>query len=398
MARRASATATRRRGRAWTALAYMVALVPLAPAILVNVDTAHAGSLGWAFAAGLSIAMGAVFFECSLVAKGLFQRLGFLMLSVIIVLGNVQNAMINASATSDHRSDHRRNAIQSAQKASSQRSHWSQGRNEQAKVAGETPVAAIEAEIEAATLKESNRWRATDQCDPIKTTARDSRAFCASIAELKAKLAAAKVRDDLDKKIAALDAKREDMDDVPTVVDPFVENVMRILVVVGVVDTPELRSIISASKDWIKAILLEMMAVFGPSAILMLLLRREVEEPVAAVEKVQKAPSPPTQKPVQPVAEVEVDPSILAADDPLHAFIASELDEQVGATMPAGEVWMLWQAYCAENDMPIGTQRAFGSKLKKVIAWEANNNRPRYLNVRRKAKVKADLRVVASNG
>lgn len=386
-----------------TFLAYVVAAVPLVPAIIVNVDTAHAGSQGWAIAAGLSIVMGAVFFECSLVVKGFFRSAGFLLLSVAIVLGNVQNAMINASATSDHRSDHRRNAIKSAQKASSQRSQWSQGRNEQAKVAGETPVAAIEAEIEATTLKDSHRWRATDQCDPIKTTARDSKAFCASIAELKAKLAAAKVRDELDRKIAELDAKRENVDDVPAVVDPFVENVMRILAVVGVTDTQELRAIISASKDWIKAILLEMMAVFGPSAILMLLLRREVDTPVP-VERIEKAqrPSPlptPRLEASSPAPAALDDQGTLASDDPLHGFIASEMDECVGATMPAGEAWMLWQAYCAENELPIGTQRAFGSKLKKVIAWEPNNNRPRYLNVRRKVKAKAEhsLRVVASN-
>jgi integrase len=34
--------------------------------------------------------MGAVFFECSLFAKGLFRSAGFLALSVLIVLGNVQ--------------------------------------------------------------------------------------------------------------------------------------------------------------------------------------------------------------------------------------------------------------------------------------------------------------------
>jgi hypothetical protein len=59
----------------------------------------------------------------------------------------------------------------------------------------------------------------------------------------------------------------------------------------------------------------------------------------------------------------------------------------------------LWQSFCTERGIEIGTQKAFGSKLKRIIAWDPNNNRPRYLNVRGKGKSRPEqtLRVVASN-
>lgn len=408
MARRAPTTATKGLRRAWTFLAYLVACLPLIPAIRVNIDAAHSGSDAWAWAAAGSIVMGAVFFEASLLVRGFFRSAGLMLLSVAIVLVNLQNAMNNASATSDHRSDHRRTAIQAAQNLSSQRSQWSQGRSEQAKVAGETAVAAIQAEIDSTIASDAGRWRATDECSPLRISAGQSKAFCSAIADMKAKLAAAQKRDELDAKIAALDA-RGAVADVPAVVDPYVENVVMLLSFAGVVDTPVLRRIIAASKDWTRSLALELMAVFGPSAILIIMLSsRRRDEPEPEVEKPAKAakalpPAPVHATPAAP-APAQPDAEALPSDDPIHAFIASQLEECVGEHIRAGDLWAMGQDWYRERDLSIGSQRSFGLKLKAAgLAWEPNNNRPRYLNVRRKAPAKAEqpapsLRVVAGTG
>lgn len=397
MARRAPATATKLRGKVWAFVAYTVAFLPLVPAIMVNVDQAHAGNGGWVWAAAGSIILGAVFFEASLIVSGFWRRAGFTFLALAIVVANVQNAMNSASATSDHRSDHRRNIIAASQKASSQRSQWSQGRAEMVATAGEKPAASIQAEIDSTIAGDATRWRATEECSPLKISAGDSKRFCANIADLKAKHAAALRRDDLDAKIADLDAKGGD--ETPAVIDPYVENIVLILTLAGAKDSADMRRLISASKDWIRALTLELMAVFGPSAILIIMLSghrpAHVEQPV---ERPAKPVKGRIEDRPEPSAPISADNDALASTDPVHAFIASQLEECVGEYMKAGDMWAMAQKWYGDKGMPIGSQRAFGLRLKAAgLAWESNNNRPRYLNVRRKSEAAPTLRVVASN-
>jgi hypothetical protein len=52
-----------------------------------------------------------------------------------------------------------------------------------------------------------------------------------------------------------------------------------------------------------------------------------------------------------------------------------------GEVLRAGAVWMAWQAWCARERLDPGTQKKFGSWMKKRFEHERNSNRPRYVNV-----------------
>lgn len=401
MARTTKPSATKRRPSFGRMVAYTVAACAMIPAIVVNVDASGSAGAGWtAYAAG-SIILAAGAIEAARLVGRFWAGLALWLFAAFAIIQNVNNAMENAAHKSDHRSDHRRGAIIAAENASSQRSQWSQGRKEQAEIAGEAAVASIEADIQRTIAKDAKRWTATSECDPLKTTAKDSMAFCSEIAELKRKLGAAKKRDELDARIVALDASQVAAGRAPTSADPYVDNVAAILEAFGVKLTKDGRDRIGATRNLMKSLGLELMATFGPTIILIIFEkagtpRREIEIPSEKPKATAPAPHNETQKEAAPSVAAQ-EPQALAAEDPIHAFVAARIDRHEGATMPAGEPWRLWLEYCTEKGIPAGSQKAFGGKLKQLIAWEQNNNRPRYLNIRAKPAAPA-LRVVASNG
>jgi hypothetical protein len=400
---RASATATVRDRPFWTIVAHIVAAAPLTPAILVNLDNASGNSLGWLMCA-IGIVIGsAVFIEAGKLQMRESQwpmGILFVFLGLVLLALNMQNALVNASATSDRRSDDRGKIIADGRKASSQRSQWVNDRTEQSQIAGATAPSAFEAQMQQLISSESRRWQQTDQCDPLKTTAGASREFCSAVAALRQKKAAAEKRDELDAKIAKLD---EETADAPAVssVDPFADTVAEFLTLFDVNLDERKKSIISRSKDWGKTLGLELLATFGPSALLCILLpgasrRREEPEakPVAPKPEPKRALTP-APAPVASVVPVEAAPAI-EGDDPVHLFIAECLEQCAGSTMPANEPWVLWLEWANRKGVPVGTQKGFGMKLKRTFAHDRNNNRPRYLNCR--AKTAPAIRLAVSNG
>lgn len=254
-------------------------------------------------------------------------------------------------------------------------------------------MAAYEADIQAKVSADARRWKATNECDPQHTTAGPSMAFCSEIATLRAKLAEARRRDELDAKIAAIDATAGETE-VVTSVDPFADNIADFLAVFGLKLSDETKHALAAQKDVTRSLSLEILAMFGPSAWLLLI------NAMLAPRQTPVAPAPATparrEKPVSvapaPVAAMD-DTPLVPMDDPFHAFVAERLEDANGAVMKAGDPWQMWLRWCVDNKHEPGSQKAFGGKMKSRFAWEPNNNRPRYLNVR--AKVPA-LRLVST--
>jgi hypothetical protein len=312
---------------------------------------------------------------------------------------NLQNALGNASHLSDHNSDGRKAEQDAAKLRKSQRLQWSQRRKEQAEIAGERTPASLRAEIEQRKSIDAARWRSTGECDPLKITAGASREFCAAIASLQAKYGAALERDKLDAEIAKLDAASLAAGAPPASLDPFADTVAQAVALFGGSVSDAGKLVITASKDWIKAIVIELMATFGPSAVLALCrpsarredLPAETPRPTSAQAKGtgNKGVAADAAAPPPP-------PSPLPLADPLHGFIALKLERCEGAILPAGAMWTLWRGYCSDAGLAEGTQRAFGLKMKQWFAWERNSNRPRYLNVRAKGEA-AGLRLAVNN-
>ncbi len=352
----------------------------------------------------------------------LAMALFMLLMGLFCVVQNLQNALGNAAHFSGGQSDHRKGEQATAQLRQSQLKQLTTRRAEQAKVAGEEAPASITAELERVKAADSRRWQSTAECDPAKITAGESKAFCANIASLKAKMAAATERDALDGKIAAISTKLEDAGTPPASVDPFADNVALAASVVGIEMSAHAKEVASSLKDLIKAIVLELMAAFGPSAILALLrpAQRSHSEPKSEEAPQQKTASPARErapatiaavativrKSSAPVAQTEMvaatpaenDAPMVAATvaaDPVAAFLATKLEARSGEHMPAGEVWRLYCEFCEAKGIETGTQKAFGGRAKSLLGWENNGNRPRYLNVRKRES--SALRLAVSN-
>lgn len=397
-------TATMKAGAIVAIVARIVALAWLVPALMVNVDWSGETPLSWNLAAAGSILCAALFIEGARLARSWTLSPTFLVAALFLVLVNVQVAFEHATHRSDDRSDHRKSAIIAAEKASSQRSQWSQSRTEAAMVAGERTPDSYEADIQARILRDAKRWQATKECDPLHTTAGASMTFCSEVAELRSKKAAAEKRDELDAKIAELDAKTEGAE-IVTSADPFADGFASFMMMFGVKLSDDVKHAISVNKDVMRAVALELIAALGPSAWLLMV------NGLVSGQSPAPAPAPAAGRPAGPAARPErqpepkptasaagppVAPPPVPVEDPFHAFVAERLEDANGITTKANVPWAAWQEWCRENGHEIGSQKTFGGKMKTRFAHDQNNNRPVYLNVRVKPAAPA-LRVVASN-
>lgn len=373
-------------------VAGMVAPVWLVPALVINVDWAAGLLSPWNLAAAGSILASALFIEAARHSRSWVMGSMFVVASLFLAGVNVQVAFEHAASKSDRRSDDRRSAMKTAQDQSSQRSQWSQGRSEAATIAGETPAGKYEADIQQLISRNSDRWQATGECGPMRITAEQSKAFCASVAELRGRADAARRRDALDTKInAAVD--RAGGVEVPTTADPYADNVAAFLGIFGMKFDDDGKRALSASKDLLRSAGLEIIAAFAPTGWLLMvgafMSGSSRPRPTEA-----KAERPPRAAPVATPRPVERETPV-DMDDPFHAFIAEKMEDATGTRLPAGEPWQCWLVYCADKRLDAGSQKVFGVKMKARFAWESNNNRPRYLNV--KIKSEPAIRLAVSN-
>ena len=409
MAAAAKDKATNRQNGLATIFKLMVAALPLYPAIQINLDAAQGQGATWATVAIGFVIFGAVCIENTvhslrerqLASAALWGFLGAGFLAL-----NVMNALANAASHSDHSRDEKRSQIQSAATISSQRSQWSHGRDEQAKIAGEATPDSIEAELQAAIAADANRWRASEKCNPDLIGQPLTRIFCEDIHKLEAKKAAALKRDELDAKIAKLDEKTEGgKSEAPSTVDSFADAMADAIGAFGYKVDERGKLLITRVRDWGKALGVELLAGFGPSGLLLLLLRAG-SHPGKAQQPQPKSEAPTRQKleekPIKPVQLAPLPEAALtqlpaaAIGDPTHSFIARRLERFEGGMVAAGELWSLWREDCEQLGIAPGTQQAFGRNMKKWFAHEKNSGRPRYLNVRAKVE-HATLRLAVNN-
>lgn len=367
-----------------TLATYVVATLPVIPALLINIEQAQGKSRAWmSFAiAGVLLAPAAV--EAASRANG-GRRLLCVMVALLLTLGNVLNAVTNATNHSDHKSDHRRAIIAGASDREKAGRRLSLRRDAQVKIAGEVPPATIEAEIGALTAAHSGRWNATEQCSATKITAEQSRTFCADVSQLRARFAAARERDKIDGELSALGVSAKAAEPTPDVVDPYAESVAALFGAAGIEVGPDGKRAITASRDWTWAVLIEVTAALGPMILLWLASGHGRREPAPrAAKATHEVSEPPERAAPNPI------------DDPVYAFIATAFERKRGLNMRADEPWQLWLAHCAETGAKAGSQRAFGMAMKACFQWERNHNRPRYLNVTaRKSVVGGSLSAVA---
>lgn len=369
-------------------LQFLIAALPLYPAVQINLDAAQGQGSTWAVVGVSFVVFCAVCIENAAHSTRDRQRLGAILWGLLgtgFLALNIMNALGNVAAHSDHSRDHSRAAMVMAADLAAQRSQLSARRLEQAKVAGEATPESIEAEAKALKAREARLWSASYQCDPQWITKDATKTFCAEVATLEAKKAAAVKRDQIDAQLAKLEDKAESKGEAPSSVDSFADAMAAGLAAFGYEVDEKGKLAITRARDWGKAIGVELLAGFGPSGLLLLLGRAGGNASRAETKKVV----PRAKAPAAALRADEAAPALHG--DPMHSFIMRRLERQEGATVAAGEVWRLWQLDCEERGLEAGTQKAFGQNLKKSFAHEKKNNRPRYLDVRIKREQPAQL-------
>jgi hypothetical protein len=369
---------------------------PLVPAVWINLDAARSQGNTWAAFAMASVVFGAVCVENAIECRGVVKRTLFVFLATFFLGLNIFNALGNAAAHSEDSRDLRTAQIRAFAAFEQQRSQWSQARKAQAGVAGDATPESIEAEIQAAKARDALRWQSTGNCNPEKITAGPSRAFCANLAQLAAKKAAALRRDELDGKIVELDAKLG-AGAPPESADPFAANVARMLGLLGYTVTDDGKVLIASLRDWGKAAGVELLAGFGPSALLLILWRITGPRPSAPMLK-RKAPTPAKEKNSLPELETAPQQPAIAAldsDAEIAAFITRYLEFCPGEHIAAGQLFQMWKQECSEHGREAGSQKSFAARVKRRVRHERNNGRPRYIGVRFKTADAPRLRVVS---
>jgi hypothetical protein len=375
--------------------------LPMIPAVRINLDASQGQGAAWtSFAIG-SIVFAAVCVEIAIAAveNGRYLRCcTYAALSLLFLTLNIANAIGNAAAHSDHSREDRSSQIEKKQRVARMREQSSQACKAQFDIAGDTTPESIEAELQAKKAADARRWNATGGCDIAKISAGPTREFCAEVARLEAKLAAAKKRDELDAKITELN--KQDEGAVPLSIDPFADNIGRFLAMLGYAPGSEGKVLITAARDWGKAVGVELLAAFGPAALLILLAevetKRHAESPAPKPQKAKQVAPREAAMPAQPAPAAPESTPVTGDDPEMLAFIARRLERCEGAIMKAGELFELWQEDCAGNGIAPGSQKSFSVRLRRFFEHDANNGRPRYRNVQRKTAQPA-IRMVVSN-
>jgi hypothetical protein len=373
-------------------IALSMAALCLLPALLVNVDWSPSTPLAWKVAPAALILGSALFIQAAYHARSFTLSSFFATFALLLMTCNVLSAFNNATHRTGDRSDHRRGLIEAAHQAEQQRSQQSHARAEAVKLAGETPVAAIQADIEQAISANARRWQATGECDPLKTTAAASMTFCARLAALRKQLGAAVQRDRIDAQLAHLPPSTE-LTAPPASADPYSENLAGFLGAFGVRMSDSGKQLISTQRDILLALCLELLATFGPTAALLIFSGKEVP----ADRLRAKAVTRPTA--VADIEDIGICANLKEGDiepfDPYEGFISSRFEPFEGASIRAGEAWELWLQWCSEQVVSPGTQKRFGARMKMDFMHDKTNNRPRYLGVRQKRGAPA-LKVVTA--
>lgn len=377
MSRRRVRHATDRMAMVAVVIARLSALVWLTPALLVNLDWSADASMPWNAAAAGSILASALFVEAAMRARSRGASFLFGAGAALLVAANLQVAFDNATHMSTTRSDHRDGQIQAVHRASSQRLQWSQERDAAVQVAGLVPTAAIRANIDRTISQNVKRWRSTNFCDPGAITAEMSIAFCAAVAKLRGQLAAAESRDQLGARIRELDRTAATAA-APTTRDPFADQAAAVLRSFGVVLPVGGKTALSAIRDFVRSLALELMAALGPSAWLLVVSWQSRLEAVHGSMRFLDQQLPSIR-----VSEVTDNGRALRPEpnQPFGKFIQDQLEPKEGGLLSAGAVWMAWQAWCAKEGIDPGSQKKFGSSMKRRFKHERNNNRPRYLDI-----------------
>lgn len=369
----------------WRAAAW----VATGPAVYVNIE---AMPMPWT-----PFAIGSVIFAAVFVFLAWEKRsFWYGALSAVFISINLATALGNVATISADTIDGRNSIVQRREAINARRADLNKRRKVQTEIAGEEAAQTIESNLQGIIASDATRWKASEHCNPDKMAQAETRAFCNSLAELQGKKAAATERDKIDAKLSEID--KETIFGGPSATDPYAESLARFLTVFGWKFDDEGKILLSASKDWGKAIGLEAMAAFGPMGLTalfqILLLTSSLSAPARAEEREHIEADTPPAAPMLPPSGPKprkpklVEPSTTALAlstidavqaqerartmltrpvGPVEAFYADWTKPSVGAEHAAADFRHAYLAWCrAKGFEPVGT-RTFRDESNRFV-------------------------------
>ena len=371
-------------GRAKILAGYILAAMPMVPALIVNPDWMGHTALGWKLAAVGGIVVAAIFVEAGRHVRPWYYGLMLLLFGLFGTYCNSLVAMKNASHASEGDAHARKTHNLAAKTTSSQSSQSSERRSALVALAGEIPSATCEAQIQAAIAKDIVRWNLTEGCKDI--SAKASGTFCAGVATLRGKKTAAEKREEIDKAATSAPKVEVEMSE-----DPFADTFPAFARGFGVTVPKEAAT---PHLNGVRSIWLELGAGFGPMAVLVLwgLATKPQTQRIEPAPPRQPEPAPAVVEPPEVVltpaerrhqARVEAEAKMQRLHD---MFVADNLEDCNGVFMLSAEPWEMWKKFCAARGEQPGSQKTFSQRLAANFTHDPNGGRPRFLNVRAKRR------------
>jgi hypothetical protein len=370
------------------------------PALVFNLDWTH-GLLTPHNIGGIGMVLGtAVAIDVAVRRPHLFVTPVLFAVAMFFVYTNTKAAMGNLSLASEAASEAKQTKIDRGSQVASQESQLQKRRTAQVQLAGEQAVGVLEAAMRSIEVSDPQRWASTSQCEDV--TAKASGAFCARWAEAKAKIEAARKRDEIDQELAKLRNENPGAAGATAqsqVADPYAANMKSLLEEAGYKPTERL---IKAENALTRALSYELLAAFIPTCWLILI--DMLQHGAAAVAAgVARARSMVRRKPrSEPVQEVKAAARVEAAEaaDALDRCLADEFEEAPTGSMRAAEIRPIVHAWFDKKGLPRPKEPDLWSKVGARFKRDANNNRPRYLGLRIKVRQPAaspQLRIVGGS-
>jgi hypothetical protein len=370
----------------------------LLPALVFNLDWSK-GLLDPHNIGGAGMVIGtSVIIDVILRKERFLLAVILLPVAMFFVYTNLGAAMGNLSLASAAATQAESEKIAGGSHLASQRSQLKSRIDAQVQLAGWAAVGALQAEVDKVVAEDPRQWKDSSECEAPNGP--KTGAFCTKVATAKAKVEAAKTRDELQAKFDALPAPKGD--EAPKngpqfSANPSVANKQAIARELGY-DLSE--QLILAEEAFSRALAFELLAAFGPSCWLMLidLLQHGTG---AAAAGVARARSFGRRKKAEPKAEPVEAPKPVApagAADDIDRMYADEFDLVPTGVMRSKEIRPFAHAWFDRRGIDRPQENLLWQRLQAMpgVKYDPNNGRPRYIGIRPK-QAAPQLRLVAGN-
>ena len=352
-------------------LCILVSAACLVPSAWMNVQVRMEanGNLSIALACILSVIVAAALVliaENSWKSRQYHRLIWVMPIFALLFLFNLTNAVSLAGSGRMAFTDPRVTVLQTLHSLKSTMKTMQTERKRYSAVAdGKTP-GMIVAEISSHQLSNQRIWNRSHQC--LDVTLDDSGAFCSALAQMTARLAAAREVEDLDGKIDATKSKLEGLPVYSETESPHVASLVNVYSAFWPV-TDKIRKRLRVGSDVALGVVVEALAAFGPMVFALFLW-------------------PGNLGTAKPRAPAKKEPDNEPVDQSAATFLADCVTVKKGSHVPARDLYGAFKTWAIERNLQPITQTAFGKQAGQIHHKKRIDNRTSYLDIELKNRLK----------